>query len=205
MQSDQLTTEVRARSGRDWCLFLDRDGVINTRIMDGYVRDWTEFDFLPGVLTALGILARWAPHIVVVTNQQGVGKGIMSAADLADIHDRMQRAVAEAGGRIDAIQSCPHLAGDGCACRKPNTGMAEEYLTAHPEIEPSLSVMIGDTDSDIEMGRRLAAVTGGCITVRIDRALDPLADLTFPDLAGFAETVAALLADETGDGGHSAE
>jgi D-glycero-D-manno-heptose 1,7-bisphosphate phosphatase len=183
--TDRSPTIVRERVAKNWCLFLDRDGVINTRIIDGYVRNWAEFEFVPGVLDAIRTLARWAPHIVVVTNQQGVGKGIMSAADLSDIHDRMRRAVADAGGRIDAVQHCPHLAGDGCDCRKPKPGMAEEYLTAHPEIEPSLSIMIGDTDSDIEMGRRLAAVTGGCV--------DPRADATYPSLADFAAAIEPFL------------
>lgn len=202
MQSDHLTAEMRARSGFDWCLFLDRDGVINTRIVDGYVRSWAEFEFIPGVLDAIRTLSRWAPRIVVVTNQQGVGRGIMTPSDLTDIHERMRRAVTESGGRIDAIQSCPHLALDACECRKPKIGMPQEYLSAHPEVDASLSVMIGDTESDVEMGRRLALVTGGGMTVRIDRADDPRADLTFPTLAAFA---AAVAAEDGGDEDQSAE
>lgn len=183
-----------------WCLFLDRDGVINTRIMDGYVRSWAEFRFEPGALAALVTLSQWAPRIVVVTNQQGVGKGLMSSADLDDVHARMRRAVVDAGGRIDSIRSCPHLASAGCACRKPRLGLATHYLTAHPEVDGSASVLVGDTASDIEMGRRLREFTGGCVTIRIDGAPDPLADATFPSLAAFAASVSA------GDGtSHSAE
>lgn len=200
-----LASIVRERAKESWCLFLDRDGVINTRIVDAYVRSWEEFEFVPGVLGALRTLARWAPHIVVVTNQQGVGKGLMTTADLAGIHDRMRRAVAAAGGRIDAVQSCPHLVGDGCDCRKPSTGMAEEYLDTHTEIDGSLSVMIGDTESDVEMGRRLAMVTGGCVTVRIDGRRDPHADLTFPSLAAFAAAVAPLFDEAGGGEAHSPE
>ena len=178
-------------ASRPWCLFLDRDGVINTRIMGGYVRSWAEFRFEPGALEALVTLSRWAPRIVMVTNQQGVGKGIMSPADLDDIHTRLRRAIVAAGGRIDAIESCPHLASAGCECRKPGPGMATRYLAAHPEVDGSASVLVGDTSSDIEMGRRLREITGGCVTVRIGRAPDPLADATFPSLAAFAASVSA--------------
>jgi D-glycero-D-manno-heptose 1,7-bisphosphate phosphatase len=181
------------RTTRPWCLFLDRDGVINRRILGGYVRDWSEFTFETGALEALAILARWAPHIVVVTNQQGVGKGIMSSSALAEIHERMRLSVAHAGGRIDAIQHCPHLASADCDCRKPNAGMAAQYLAAHHQLDASLSVMVGDTDSDIEMGRRLAGLTGGCVTVRIDKHPDPIADATYRSLAEFAAAIAPRL------------
>lgn len=195
MSDLSVATIVRQRLDTTWCLFLDRDGVVNTRIMDGYVRRWAEFEFVPGVLDALRTLAAWAPHIVVVTNQQGVGKGLMTPLDLEDVHERMRRAVADAGGRIDEILSCPHLADDDCECRKPKTGMAESYLNAHPEIDASLSVMVGDTDSDIEMGRRLGALTGGCLTVRIDAHDDALAAMTFATLADFAAAIAPHLDD----------
>ena len=204
MGDASLGAAIRERAGGSWCLFLDRDGVINTRIVGGYVRDWSEYTFEPGALKALAVLARWAPRIVVVTNQQGVGKGIMSSCALTVIHDRMRRAVADAGGRIDAVQFCPHLASDDCDCRKPNIGMPERYLSAHPEIDASLSVMVGDTDSDIELGRRLGRRTGGCFTVRIDQHRDPLADETYASLAGFAATIAPL-ADANGARDYSAE
>jgi D-glycero-D-manno-heptose 1,7-bisphosphate phosphatase len=178
-----------------WCLFLDRDGVINTRITDGYVRSWTEFHFEPGALAALRTLARWAPRIVIVTNQQGIGKGLMSLTELEDIHGRMRRAITEGGGRIDAVQFCPHLATDDCDCRKPRPGMATQYLAAHPEVDGSASVLVGDTASDIEMGRRLGEITGGCVTVRIDAHADPLADLTYPSLSAFAAAVCAHSAE----------
>lgn len=187
---------VIARANRSWCLFLDRDGVVNARIMGGYVRSWSDFEFVPGALDALRTLARWAPRIVVVTNQQGVGKGLMTENDLSHIHDRMLRAVAESGGRIDAVTSCIHLAEDRCDCRKPRTGMARAYLDVNPEIDGSLSVMVGDTDSDVEMGRRLRVVTGGCAVFRISAIDDPLADGTYLSLAAFAAAIAPLLPSE---------
>lgn len=190
--------ECIGRTEAVWCLFLDRDGVINTRIMDGYVRTWSEFAFEPGALEALSKLADWAPRIVVVTNQQGVGKGTMSAADLDDIHGRMCREIEAAGGRIDEVRACPHLAAADCDCRKPSPGMALSYLSTHPEVDGRLSIVVGDTESDMEMGRRLAVATGGATTVRIDVTTDPRAELTFPTLAAFASAVSA-------GPGHSAE
>ncbi|MGN6128665.1 MAG: D-glycero-alpha-D-manno-heptose-1,7-bisphosphate 7-phosphatase [Humibacter sp.] len=179
-----------------WCLFLDRDGVINTRMMDDYVRSWADFHFEPGALQALVSLARWAPRIVIVTNQQGVGKGLMSLAELDEIHSHMRRAIIEAGGRIDAVQFCPHLATDDCACRKPRPGMATDYLDTHPEVDGSASVLVGDTPSDIAMARRLGEITGGCVAVRIDAENDPSADATFPSLAAFAASVARVTHSE---------
>ena len=85
---------VRDRVDRRWVLFLDRDGVINTRIVDGYVRQWNDFGFTPGAIGALATLSRWAPEIAVVTNQQGVGKRLMSADALNDIHSRMRAIIA---------------------------------------------------------------------------------------------------------------
>lgn len=196
-----LSTIVNERVGHPWCLFLDRDGVVNTRIMGGYVQAWEEFHFEPGALNALALLSRWAPRIVLVTNQQGIGKAFMSESDLALIHDRMRREIALAGGRIDAVRYCPHLAADACACRKPRPGMAIDYLRAHPEIDGALSVMVGDTPSDIEMGRRLAHAMGGGATVRIADSGDPSADVTSPNLAAFAAEIAAIVED----GDHVAE
>lgn len=70
---------VAERAGHQWCLFLDRDGVINRQVVGDYVRNWRQFEWLPGAARALKKLRAWAPYIVVVTNQQGVGAGLMSA------------------------------------------------------------------------------------------------------------------------------
>lgn len=201
MSRAPLLESIHRRRLARWCLFLDRDGVINTRIMDGYVRDWSEFHFEPGALDALAELARWAPRIVVVTNQQGVGKGLMSTADLDDIHRRMRAEIEASGGRIDAVQVCPHLASADCNCRKPRPGMPLAELAAHPELDGSLSVMVGDTESDVEMGHRLADHTAGCVVIRIAEDDDPLADLTFAGLDALARAVRSARETDA----HSAE
>ena len=104
---------VAERAGREWCLFLDRDGVINRQIVGDYVRNWQEFEWLPQAPLALGKLREWAPHLVVVTNQQGIGKGLMSADDVAAIHQHVQAELASDDLVIDAFQVCPHLESEG--------------------------------------------------------------------------------------------
>lgn len=183
-----LSKVAEARSGSKWCLFLDRDGVINRRVVGDYVRTWRDFELLPSVEQALQVLSAWAPHVVVLTNQQGVGKGLMSPADLADIHARFVAACARADIRIDQVLHCPHLESDGCECRKPATGLATRWLQEHPDCAPDLSIMVGDAESDMEMATRLANVTGGCLAVKIGHP-SAAADLTFATLADFAAAV----------------
>ncbi|MFT4262325.1 MAG: HAD-IIIA family hydrolase [Nocardioides sp.] len=172
------------RTGADWVLFLDRDGVVNRRVVDGYVLDWSGFELLPGVVEAIGILAAWAPHVVLVTNQQGVGKGLMSRESLDDVHARLRALTGEA---IEDVLVCPHLASDGCECRKPGTLLARTWLAAHPEVDPALSVMVGDSASDMEMAARLAEVTGGCLRIGIGEVEG--AEIGYPSLADLAADV----------------
>ena len=144
----------------EWTLFLDRDGVLNRRIVGDYVRSWEQFELIEGVLEALAALAFRFGRIVVVTNQQGIGKGLFGLADLQDIHRRFTQTVAETGGRIDGIFVCPHLADDEtCDCRKPKTGMALQAQAAFPEIDFRKSVLVGDSVSDIAFGRALGMHT----------------------------------------------
>lgn len=136
-------------------LFLDRDGVINRRIVGGYVTHWEEFVFLPGVPEALEQLSQRFERIVVVTNQQGVGKGLMTEDDLKVVHQLMTRAIEEAGGRIDAIFYCTDVAGSPGNCRKPEIRMGLMAQEKFPEIDFSLSIMVGDSASDMEFASRL--------------------------------------------------
>ncbi len=142
-----------------WSLFLDRDGVINKRKVDAYVTDWTEFEFLPGVLEALYLFSTIFGKIFIVTNQQGVGKGLMSHDDLNTIHSQMLKEINNSKGRIDQIYYCPHLAHDKSYYRKPNPGMAMMAKEEFPEIEFEQSVMVGDSDSDIRFGNLLNMYT----------------------------------------------
>jgi len=141
-------------------IFLDRDGVINYN-RSGYVKSWEEFAFLPGALEAIAQLAGSPFHVIVVTNQSAIGRGIISRKAVEVIHERMVREVAKAGGRIDAIVFCPHEPQRGCACRKPAPGMFQE-AAARLAIDLPESVFIGDAQSDV-----LAARAAGCRPVLV--------------------------------------
>ena len=129
-------------------LFLDRDGVINRLRPHDYVKTWEEFVFLPGALTALRKWAGAFARIVLVTNQRGVGKGLMTEADLEEIHRRMAAEIFRAGGRLDAIYVCTALS-DQDPRRKPQPGLFRDACRDFPEITPGESVMLGDTPSDM--------------------------------------------------------
>lgn len=132
-------------------LFLDRDGVVNCCPGDGYVQTPGEFRFMAGIFP----LMRWAAaqewKLVLVTNQQGVGKGIMSADDLDAIHEKMQSDLAREAVPFDAIYACTHLAGR-CDCRKPSPVMIARACQEHG-ISAERSVLLGDADRDIAMAR----------------------------------------------------
>lgn len=182
---------VAERAGRQWCLFLDRDGVINRHIVGDYVRRWSDFEWLPRARPALKELRLWAPHVVVVTNQQGIGKGLMTGGDVATIHSNLEAQLAAGGVIIDAIRVCPHLESARCACRKPQPALALDWLKQHPEIDQSLSIMVGDSPSDLEMANRIAVVTGGCASIRIGvgTSRSAVADASFSSLWDFALAV----------------
>jgi histidinol-phosphate phosphatase family protein len=140
-------------------LFLDRDGVLNTRLPGEYVRHAGEFVPMDGVGEALGLLARHFGRIVVVTNQAGIGKGLMEAGDLTGVHHELRELALAAGGRIDGIYHCPHRSDEGCDCRKPATGLAWQARQDYPDIDFQNSWMVGDSAADMAFGRALGMHT----------------------------------------------
>ena len=148
-----------ATVNQQWTLFLDRDGVINKKLDGDYVKKVGEFVFLEGALEAITRFSSFFQRVLVVTNQQGIGKGIMTHEDLRQVHSFMEKGVKAAGGKLDKIYYCPELAAHNAPCRKPNTGMAEQAQKDFPEINFQKSIMIGDSPSDIEMGKRLKMLT----------------------------------------------
>lgn len=173
-----------------WTLFLDRDGVLNARIKDDYVRRWEDWEWLPDVLPALAALSGVFGKLVVVTNQRGIARNLYTERDLAQIHQQMLADVKAAGGRIDAIYHCAHDKDDDCDCRKPAPGMILRAAKEHPTIDLSRSLMVGDSLSDMQAAKA-AGIPGVFIgEVGIDLPSNVLTAL--PDLA----TLARLLAHD---------
>ena len=141
-----------------WTLFLDRDGVINKKIENNYVKSWKEFEFICGSLEAIGNLSKKFGKIILVTNQRGIGKGIMEESDLFFIHDKMLSEIKKNHGRIDKIYFCADIS-EKSQNRKPNIGMALMAKKDYPEIDFNKSVIIGDSESDIQFGKRLGMKT----------------------------------------------
>lgn len=140
-------------------LFLDRDGVINRRLIDDYVKSVDEFRFEDGALEALAGLSTRFDRIVVVTNQQGIGKKLMHEDALQNIHNHMINEVDKAGGRIDAVYFCPDLKQSKSIYRKPDIGMGLLAKKQFPEIRFKQSVMVGDSISDMKFGKKLGMKT----------------------------------------------
>lgn len=140
-------------------LFLDRDGVINRRIVNGYVSKKEEFEILPQVLDALAIFALKFDLIFIVTNQQGIGKGLMTEKDLETVHKQFLTEVELHKGRIDKIYFCPALKSEHSFMRKPSIGMAVQARHEHPGLRLKESIMVGDMASDMLFGRRAGMTT----------------------------------------------
>lgn len=143
-------------------VFLDRDGVINRKAIEGeYITSWQEMELLPGVAESIASLNRAGFCVIVVTNQRCVARGLISEADLQAMHQQMRDVLARDGAGIDAIYYCPHDLEPQCECRKPAPGLLLEAAKSHG-VDLASSWMIGDSDSDIEAGK-----SAGCRTIRL--------------------------------------
>ena len=143
-------------------VFIDRDGVINRKPAEGqYVTNWDQMHLLPGVAPAIASLNRAGFCVIVVSNQRCVAKGLIVAADLDSIHQRMCDALADAGAKIDGLYYCPHEKRPPCSCRKPAPGMLLHAAREH-QIDLTVSWMVGDSAIDVEAGRN-----AGCKTARL--------------------------------------
>jgi len=174
---------------KSWTLFLDRDGVINIEKYQDYVYNFDEFIFYEGVPEAMRQLAERFGHIVIVTNQKGVGKGLMTEADLQSIHRSMLQVIEAAGGRIDRIYYCTATENDD-PCRKPQPGMAFEAQRDYPTIDMRKSVIVGNNISDMEFGRNAGMHTVFVKTTHPEQPLPhPAIDLAAADLPAFAKAL----------------
>ena len=166
-------------------VFFDRDGVVNVSPGDGYVLRWEDFHFAPGVIEALALCRERGYATILVTSQQGVGKGLMTQSDLDDLHTRMQTKLAQHAAAFDGIYFCTHLAGT-CTCRKPSAEMIFRACDEHG-IDLSRSWLVGDHDRDIQM----AINAGVPRTVRILSHHEPKVNADFT-LAETTDLIALL-------------
>lgn len=143
------------QTDKTWTLCLDRDGVINKRIPGGYITRPEDFYFLPGVLDAMPMLNRLFDKIFIITNQSGVGKGLMRETDLKDIHAAMYDAINKVGGTITDIYVCTMPPSIEPNCRKPSPAMGMQLLKDFPSVVWEKTIMVGDTQSDMLFGRSL--------------------------------------------------
>ncbi|HPX34070.1 MAG TPA: HAD family hydrolase [Bacteroidales bacterium] len=175
---------------KDWALFLDRDGVINKRIVDDYVKSWADFVFCEGAIEALKFFNTHFKRIIIVTNQQGVGKGLMTEEELQQIHEKMTTAIDQSGGRIDRIYSCTRLKSENPFCRKPNPGMALAARRDFPDINFKFSIMVGDSISDLKFGKKMGMKTALIAPdFKIARQFPKLTNLWFTSLIHFADFI----------------
>ena len=140
--------EFKTLFPQDLYLFLDRDGILNKHLPGDYVRNWSMWEWLPGVLDTMPLLAERYQRIFIVSNQQGVGKGLMTQADLDEVHRHMLADIEAAGGRIDKVYVCTDLESAHSPNRKPEIGMALQAKKDFPEVDFHRSVMVGDSKSD---------------------------------------------------------
>jgi D-glycero-D-manno-heptose 1,7-bisphosphate phosphatase len=162
-------------------VFLDRDGVINKKMPEGsYVKDWSEFSFLPGVFEAIKMLKENGFLIIIVTNQRCIAREVIAEERLKEIHKWMLDKIRKYQGDIDAIYFCPHDVSDGCGCRKPKPGMIltalKDFEDCGIEIDLERSYAIGDSDKDI-----IPAKEAGLMAIKIGE-YSPIADTTAKNL-----------------------
>lgn len=186
--SDTGTPDLK-QIDNSWTLFIDRDGVINHEKKDDYIRNWREFKFYDGVKDAFKVLDKVFGKIIVVTNQRGIGKGLMNEFELDSIHQHMLKQIQNGGGRVDKIYYCTSLDNEH-PDRKPNPGMALKAQADYPSIDLQKSIMIGNKPSDMEFGRNAGMVTVFAATTHPETIFPhPDIDLRFDSLPAFAKAL----------------
>jgi len=177
-------------------VILDRDGVINFD-SDQFIKSPQEWLPIPGSLDAIARLYQAGFHVVVASNQSGVGRGLFDMSMLNAIHAKMHKLVIQAGGRIDAVFFCPHAADSRCNCRKPKPGLFQEIATRmHRDLRGVPAV--GDSLRDLQAAQTVGARP---ILVKTGKGVRTLEGGQMPDgipvYADLAEAVQAILAEPT--------
>jgi len=172
-------------------IILDRDGVINQH-SERFIKTPDEWKPIPGSLEAIARLTREGYRVVVATNQSGIARGLFEMATLSAIHNKMVKAVASQGGRIDAVFFCPHSLEHECACRKPRTGMFDEIAQRYACDLDDVPV-VGDSLRDLQAAEAVGAIPILVRTGKGERTLAeggiPQGTPVFDDLAAVAEAL----------------
>jgi D-glycero-D-manno-heptose 1,7-bisphosphate phosphatase len=141
-------------------IFLDRDGVLNCKLPENqYATRWKDVKLLPGAAEALAKLNTDKRTVILVTNQRGIALGLLTEMELAQLHDDLCKELAKWGAHLDAIYYCPHDPQQNCHCRKPESGLFEQAFRDFPGASRDVSVVIGDSLSDIQAGGHLGMKT----------------------------------------------
>ena len=182
---------VQSRASR--LIVLDRDGVIN-HDSDQFIKSPDEWRPIPGSLEAIARLNHAGYRVVVATNQSGVGRGLLDFSTLSAIHDKMHRALAHVGGRVDAIFYCPHTADSRCECRKPKAGMLRE-IGVRFNVDMAGVACVGDGLRDLQAAQSVGAQPMLVLTGKGEKTLRdggfPPNTVIFPDLAFAASALLA--------------
>lgn len=174
---------------KSWTIFLDRDGVINHERRGEYVRSWAEFRFMDKSLEAIARLSQVFGRVIVVSNQRGVEKGLMTEDDLNQIHKNMVDEIRQSGGRIDQIYYTTSI-DDKHAERKPNPGMLFKAFQDFPAIDPSRCIIAGNKLSDMAAGKHAGIYTVFVASTNPETPFPhPDIDARFDSLFEFADSL----------------
>jgi D-glycero-D-manno-heptose 1,7-bisphosphate phosphatase len=177
-------------------VILDRDGTINVD-SDAFIKSPEEWLPMPGALEAIARLNHAGWHVAVASNQSGLGRGLFDVGSLNAIHAKMHKMLAAHGGRIDAVFYCPHSPDEGCACRKPQSGLFEQ-IAERFAVDLKLVPVVGDTVRDLQAGARVGCPPHLVLTGKAESLRGLTLPPDFPpqtrvheDLAAFADWLIA--------------
>jgi len=156
-----------------YTVFLDRDGVIN-KDSAGYIKDASEFEFIPRSPEAIALLTQNGFQVIVITNQSMIGRNFASKEALEAIFEKMKTGVRAAGGRVTDIFYCPHVDEDRCSCRKPEPGLIFQAQKKY-QIHLTRSFMVGDSAKDMDCARNAGCAKA--LLVKTGNGRTALADL----------------------------
>ncbi len=183
-----MSHKISLNINKTWTLFLDRDGVINVKKEQGYIAKKEEFVFLDGAVEAIAKLNSIFGITVVVTNQQGIGKGLYSHGDLTEIHQNMLQNLKLHGAYINEVYYAPQLEKENHIMRKPNIGMALHAKKDFPQIEFSKSIMVGDSITDMIFAKN-CGMYSVFISTKKKRHSNHLVDYQFSSLIEFSNSL----------------